>query len=775
MDSKVEEIEFYVTNKLQTPINEELKESLPNEVWQDLLYNIAQIKFLQNLMAPEEARGYAKDKEREEYNDNGDTRIVIDTDSIVNPHILEDMDYFRESAIFFEKHGRYTNLPPSRNPNSEYYKFWEEEQRRWIEGIVRPSDGEWIPGSFYFYLNYCPILKNEEVVTKGNNRLKKKKANFKDKKARGKRLEGFPDVWLGDYLWFHYKELARDSGAHCSLLKCRQRGFSYKAAAEAPLNMHIMADLPNYYVAVDSNYLIGLDGIMPKSVTILDWISQHTPFPRLRLVDKVAEKKLGYKDDYGVEKGLKSSMSGISVKDNPDKARGIRSPFILYEEGGTIDALEQIWNINRNAVEEGNIVFGLMIAGGTGGTKGAKFDGLRKLFYSPDTYNVLGLPNVFDRGADGSKKVGFFWPEYLNRKGTYDKNGNPNVIEAVIHEMLERYKIKYSSSDVHALTQYKAEQPLTPQEAILRVDARVFPVADLKDIKEKLVLNANFDATHYIGRIGIHNGMFKFEPEHVYPIRDFPLKDNINPGAIEIFELPKTIGIENVPAFGRYVGALDPYANDAEVIESNSIGSFLILDLLTDRIVAEYSGRPVFTDDYFEICMRLAQYYNARILYESNIKGFYHYASNQNMLWMLMDRPEILSDKDFVKGSTIGNTTKGFPSHENIKAWGRTLIREWLLAPAVDQPEGIDPEDQFAKVRNMHTLRSPALLEELITWNPDGNFDRVSALIALMIARAEYRGKFLHTNQEATDKVDGNYITQSKFFKGFMDKHKKAI
>jgi hypothetical protein len=81
-------------------------------------------------------------------------KIIID---VTEPHILENTDYFRPSALKFKKDGRYTDLRPNKNPNSEFGKWIREEIRRCYEGYVRPSDGEWITGDMYFFLNYCPI------------------------------------------------------------------------------------------------------------------------------------------------------------------------------------------------------------------------------------------------------------------------------------------------------------------------------------------------------------------------------------------------------------------------------------------------------------------------------------------------------------------------------------------------------------------------------------------------------------------------------------------
>ena len=204
-------MELSKLNKYQTPITEELKQSLPKEVYDNLLEYISTVKFIQNLIAPEEVRGFAKDRPKDEnYNDN---RIIVD---ITNPHILEDMEFFRERAIFFDKNGRYTNIPPNSNPKSEYAEFWKQELHKWKHGVVRPSDGEWIPGQLYFYWNYSPIWLVETV---NNNKTGKKK---------GERKRKFAKPWLGDYLFYHYMEQGRTVGKHGKLLKTRGVGFSFK-------------------------------------------------------------------------------------------------------------------------------------------------------------------------------------------------------------------------------------------------------------------------------------------------------------------------------------------------------------------------------------------------------------------------------------------------------------------------------------------------------------------------------------------------------------------
>ena len=943
---------LYKMNSYQTPLTEDIKNSVPREIWLELIDFLSSVEFIRRLTATEDIRGFAKERLRETkfYNDG---RVDVD---LTNPHILEDMDYFRERALFYEKHGKYTHLTPNPNPKSEYGLFWKEELRRWKYGLVRPSDGEWIPGQLYFYWNYSPIWLVEIVKTENTGR-----------KQKGERVRKFAKPWLGDYLFYHYMQQAKDGGMHGKLLKTRGVGFSFKMGAISPCNMFVYpgSGNPNFHLASEKTFLAGDKGIWGKVVDTLDWIAESTPLPRMRTVDRAGstlEIQLGFKDEYGVRKGLLSSVHGISLKDNPDKARGIRGPLIHYEEDGLFPNLEKAWNVNLKAVEDGDVGFGFMLAGGcltennqvwdglgnlvsikdlniknnilgfnekdgiisqenitywqpptnkecvrietntgrfiecsldhpilyshkslkkikelesvngkrkrqslkkvefkeagrlqlndqvvtieevpifsnkemweprligwligdgsygfdktpilsncepeintylhccliedvvtekkyitklgkiyeenrikgickklrnleiygqtcsrktlpkdihsysyktiteliggffdtdgyiskngvislscayknlllemqlllqklgihgninfkkpnlnnpksknghyelkikdkdsvlnfvkhislypkekqirlnsfkefyknknsqkalhlkgmcfekiikienigiqpvynltagktntyigngiithnTGGVEGGSFEGSEKLFYNPSAYEIYGVKNVFDKNSKGDTICGFFWGGYLNRNGCYDeKCGEPDIIKALLQILTNRYKIKYNSQDPNAITQKKAEEPITPQEAIMRTEGTVFPVSDLKDYLESIMVRKeSFLAEHYVGElVRTGDGKLKWRLNNdKFPLRSYD-KDTANrEGCLEIFEMPSENANGEI-ANGRYIAGIDPIDADS----GTSLFSIKVMDLFTDRIVAEFSGRP---------------------------------------------------------------------------------------------------------------------------------------------------------------------------------------
>lgn len=725
--------EFINVNKYQTKLTKTLIDTLPREVYLQILEYINNVKFINWLIQPEEVRGFAKDRPKycdlpEGHPDKfyNDCRIIVD---ITKPHILENMDYFRERALFYMKHGKYTDIIPNKNPMSEWTLFWKEELRRWRYGLVRPEDGEWIPGSLYFYWNYSNIWIVKESDTKDLNI----------------RVRGFPDIWLGDYLFYHYKEQARLKNKHVKMLKSRGIGASFKMAAESVKNMYVFpgSGNPNFHLSYDKSYLSGDKGVFGKVMDNLDWIAENTPLPKLRIGDAKKELfiQLGYTDNYGVRKGLLSSVNGISLKDNPDKARGVRGPLIHYEEDGLFPNLEVAWNINRKAVEEGNIAFGQMIALGTGGTQGADFAGAQKLFYNPNSYNIYGIPNVFDQNTTDESICGFFWGAYLSRRGCINNNGEPDVIKALIEIILNQYDLRVNSQDTSIVVQAMAEEPIIPQHAVMNFENNTFPVMELKETLASIMVNYNkFISSHMSGDIVLkQNGDVEFvEDIDKTPIRDFPFTGTNKKGAIEIFELP-TGKFNN-----RYIIGVDTFDDD-KVKYSNSLGSVMVFDRWTRRIVAEYTGRPSIADEFYDIVLRLSLLYGAMIMYENNKKGLFGYFARQHKLHLLADTPQFLKDKIVMKStsSEIFNTTKGVNALAEINAHARRLQAKWMLEEAyvdnknildfseIDE-EKIKEENQIKKL-NVHNIRSIGYIKECLAWNGIINADRISAMNMVMI------------------------------------------
>ena len=127
-------------------------------------------------------------------------------------------------------------------------------------------------------------------------------------------------------------------------------------------------------------------------------------------------------------------------------------------------------------------------------------------------------------------------------------------------------------------------------------------------------------------------------------------------------------------------------------------------------------------------------FYNARDNYENNKKGLFAYFNRMNSLYLLSDRLEYLKDKEITKVPGVGNNSKGYTANKFINSYGRLLYRNWLLTP-VPIIQIVDGEQTEMMVPRLYTMKSRALIQESIQWESLGNYDRVSAMTALMLYR----------------------------------------
>lgn len=635
---------------------------------------------------------------------------------------LHDTDKFRQAAIFFQQHGCYTLAPRG---TTDYNKYWEQETDRCINGYTAP-DGEGITGYNYFYLNYSPIMRlKEEQYTDREGNLRK----------RRQRILEFPSFWDYDYYYFCAIEQAELEEKHMAVLKCRQRGYSFKGGSMLVRNYMLIPGSKNFAIASEQKFLIG-DGLLTKAWQIMDFLDKHTAWAKQRLVSTRMERTSGYKitDEFGkqTEQGYLSSITGITLKNDPERMRGTRAKLVLWEEGGKFPNLLDAWRIEQPSVEtDDGKAFGLMIAFGTGGTEGASFEGLKELFYNPKSYNVLSFPNIWDEGRENTE-CAFFVPAYSNLESFdddgnqvyMDKDGNSYKEKAIQNLIDQRNKVKDGGASQQSIDRFISERPIRPAEAVLELGKNIFPRKLLMDQLTRIRTNKKLQSMkHIVDLEWDGNGQVKATEKPSGDITNYPLKKGDKPhGSVVIWEYPV-----KDPPLGLYIGGCDPYDHDDSF--TNSLGSTFIFkrvragEAWTDVIVAEYSGRPDTAEEYYENVRKLLTFYNARLLFENERKGIYPYFTNKHCDYLLADQPDKIISEVF-KDSKV-QRRKGCHMTKQIRAYGEGLILEWLL-------------DEFEEGHpNVERVYSEPLIEELIENDGVRNVDRVIALCMVMIYREE--------------------------------------
>ena len=518
----------------------------------------------------------------------------------------------------------------------------------------------------------------------------------------------------------------------------------------------------SYITATDKAKLTGGDQTLDKFQFYIDFIAENMQWPSRRLYNSLADMnwQMGYKDlNTGTNKGTLNSVVGKSSQNDASKLRGTRGVLYLFEEAGTFDNLLTLWSNLLPSVSDGESVFGLMYLFGTSGDQQSDFAAMQEIMYNPVGYKTYGLKNVYDKEGQGRPTFTYFFPAYINRSGCYDEQGNSDVTKALLEILVNRYNVKYNSTDINTITKCIAEIPITPQEAILRTRGNIFPVADLTQRLAEIDNDPHTFDDVYVGDLTQEkDGTVSFKLTGDQPIRDFPLKDNKVSGALEIFKMPEKDAQGKVfPQ--RYIIGHDPVDNDEA--DTMSLSSTFVLDLWTDTIVAEYTGRHQFADDNFEMLRKLCIFYNAKALFEGNIKGCFSYFSRMNCLYMLADTPEYLKDKDIIKNIGIGNNSKGVKATKPVNDYANRLIRDWLLKPVTIQSS---EDGEEATVFNLTRIRNRALIKELMLYNPDINVDRIRALGLLMLYREQFMVTYNGDPSSSKNVVDSDYLGNDDYF-----------
>lgn len=578
----------------------------------------------------------------------------------------DNADKFRPAAVVFEENEYYTPAPKG---TKEYRRYWKEQIERCIHGY-NTSDGNYITGYFYFYLNFCRIIITSErkyIDRRGIQRMKKD------------RVEAFP--WFYDYDRSYYDavEEAEIQGKHIALIKKRGSGYSFKGASMLCRNYYCLPKSKSYAIASEMEFLTK-DGLISKAWEMMSFIDQHTGMSKKRQkVDQSTHKKASFikRSDDGTELeiGYKSEIMAISLKNDPQKARGKRGKLILWEEAGKFPHLKTAWRIAQPSVEDDDgIGFGLMVAYGTGGTENTDFTGLKDIFYEPNAYNALPIQNNWDEGII-DKACGFFVPQFYNMRGFMDKNGNSDLVSAKKFALEERTIIINNATDKASIDRYVAERPFTPTEACLQISGNIFPKNDLIRHLAEVRTSDSLRTFKQVGELFRDpRGDIKWELNpKLKDITNYRLEVGADKkGAIVIWEHPV-----KEPPWGLYIIGVDPYDHDDS--QTVSLGSAIVykrfqkFEQYFDMPVAEYTGRPETAEEFYDQVLLLALYYSGTIMYENEKRGLFQNLEKRGYEYLFADQPDS-AIKDAIRDSKV-KRNKGVHMPIEIKRYAERLTK----------------------------------------------------------------------------------------------------
>lgn len=639
-------------------------------------------------------------------------------------------ELFKEAGNYKLKNGVYCPAPFG---SKDYNDFWKQEDDRCLNGYS--VGGVRITGYHYFFLNY----KQLDVVIDPTQQASKKERTF-------------PRFWEQHYHFFHALEEAEIAGKHFCILKPRGTGFSEIMSSIAVRNYTLYKNSKNFFFASNEGYL-NKDGVLTKSWDHLEFLNQETEraYRHLRQKkDQDLHKRASEVDKRGNEYGYKSEIIG-RVIDHPRKVRGARTGSfgkVFFEEGGSFPNLKEAVMATIPLVEQGGVTTGQIIVWGTGGEQGPGIDGLEHMFYHPEAYNMYAYQNNWDEDRLGTT-CGYFFPVHYCMDKYMDKNGNALIESAKRHEDKRRLEIR--REDPQAEDRYIAEYPFTPAEALTRLNSNLFPVAELQRQLHRVQTDKGIQGFLKNGSVlQTEEGKFKFALDPTAePIKDFPHEPSQSTrSCVTMVESPWKDQTGNVPS-GMYQIVVDPYYKD-EATSSPSLGSIYVYKAVNehsesedDILVAWYTGRPKTLEQFYRTLFNLARYYNATIQSEiaGGGKGIIDFARQHKLLQYCEKEPDMIGVKE--------NYTKDINKPYFMKMdadrvkLATVYLADWLIKErSVKNADG----DQ-RMVLNLHKIYDEGLLKELIKYNDDGNFDRVSALRMLPFMIKERIQRFVKRSQ----------------------------
>ena len=635
---------------------------------------------------------------------------------------------FRRFGIALRK-GEFNNL----NKNSyEYKQIWQEQLDYCLNGIT--IGGVKMSGRLYAYINFGTI-----ELLKDN--------------GKGKEV-GSPKLRDVEWLVFGYIEEAIAKQKNLMWISGRRGGKSYIGSFLAAYAFTFNQNGKAIIGAFDTTKS---DDCANKTYIHLSNM-RNTEFYINLIKDNYRDELLGgirVKDEEGrwVNTNLGRAVSNINFRTSHTAANGKSCDFFYFEEIGMFNNLIEAYNSSVPCWKDGTYSFGFALLAGTGGDMDKGSIDAQKMFDDPDTYDLLAFkddesdrstnyyipPLPYTIGRVGASKSSFFLPGTMVLNDHKDSVGMTNM-ETATNALLERRERLKRGKDLNSLFKEIQYYPFTIAEAFLIGNSNIFPTALLQERLSLLESSESLKNFGMRGTLSWIENKVEFTVNSLSREVSFPTKNTGNKeGCVVIYEHPYTDPEGLIPN-NLYIAGCDPYTQD-QADSSPSLGSIMIYKRFVNAkttsniVVAEYTGRPLKSDDFYEICRMLLIYYNASCLYENNVPGMKQYFEMKNCLRLLAPQPSII--KDIIKDSTV-DRNYGINVSNPIKIYMVNRITTWLLS---EYEEGKFFIDRIFSIN---------LLKELIYYNDDDNFDRVISFGLCLIQDDDYhRVKVTETKKKS--------------------------
>lgn len=599
--------------------------------------------------------------------------------------------------------------------STEYDAFFKNELHKIEYGVT--INGIYIPGWLYWHINHWHIYMDYEDPI-----------NYSIK-----RVSGNPNLRDNEWMISEYLVRAEKERKGLLIVGSRRLGKSEFEGSMVGRSATIYQGTQNLITG-------GNEADIKVIASIVDHgLKNVHPYFRFGRVanDWRKEVVLGYKD----KKGLSYEWSKILVRNfdngiNTEAAAGTTAKTFIMDEIGKFPFFECF----EAAKPAFTSPFGwrcVPILTGTGGSfengKNAE-----EMFNNPTAYNFLGI-----EVKEESKKYGLFIP------GTYRMEAKEkiplpkylNIAEGseldslIIHvkneqkglDIIEAERAQSKrSNDSRALLKQMMYYPLTPAECFLSDSDNDFPIEAAKQHQQ--FLKDNNITGQYIWLYKDTDGKVKhkFGTEKDHPVTEWPVKaTTIKDAPIQVWEFPVT----NTP-HALYVVGADPY-NQSSSEYSNSLGTVCVYKRMTDvtgetyqdMMVAAYAARPKTMNEWHENVEMLIEFYNAKCFPENEAGTFIQWFERRNKGHYLAEGHSFV--KEINPNTKTQGRTYGLAATPKNIDFCMSLMIEYCKEE-IQVGTNADTGNPIKRL-GITRILDPMLLEEIIRYNKDDNFDRIVA------------------------------------------------
>ena len=404
--------------------------------------------------------------------------------------------------------------------------------------------------------------------------------------------------------------------------------------------------------------------------------------------------------------------------DKHEVATGIREVAVAKVES---IGVQRIYNLT--ACDSHTYLANNVITHNTSGEQGPQLAGLKTMFFNPKGYSMLPYMN---RSMQGEPQLtGYFIPSYSmwlgNPVGTgFDDRG------VVYQEAAKQYYLKKweKIDDPKALIIDKAEYCFTPEDAFVLEGSNNFDQEKLAEQKAAIEIHKTIPLPRQMQlRWQIKENQVDYDQRPTAQVGEGPIRFTEMPICDE-----HGIPFKNLYVIG--VDGIDQGTNESS--GQTDVSKFAIvvyrrqLGLQEPKIVAVYKERPRHIKDAWDICLKLAMFYNAKVLIEYTKISVVHHFKNVGKEHYLMHKPQ---GSQASGGRRTINRQIGVTPTQAVIEHYLELIENYI----VDYYQFIEYTD---------------LLDELISYSYENKrkFDLVAAFGMCLLADEELRGRPARAN-----------------------------